>query len=130
MKLYTSNFASAASLPDTIIPVSIALKTPDAYTGRRYIKLAPTPRILHNWRTEYNKDQYISDFNREVLSKLDPAYLYDCFEKYFGGKDICFLCYEKPGDFCHRKLVAKWFSDAGYPVEEWVPRIEGQVSLF
>jgi uncharacterized protein (DUF488 family) len=32
---------------------------------------------------------------------------------------IVLLCYEKPDSFCHRHLVAKWFNENGFPIEEW-----------
>ena len=32
---------------------------------------------------------------------------------------IALVCYEKPQDFCHRHLVAKWFEENGIIVEEW-----------
>ena len=25
-----------------------------------------------------------------------------------GGHDVILLCFEKPGEFCHRHLVAQW----------------------
>jgi len=27
------------------------------------------------------------------------------------GRDIILCCYEKPEDFCHRKILADWLSD-------------------
>jgi hypothetical protein len=34
------------------------------------------------------------------------------------NKDICLLCYEIPGMFCHRHLVAKWFTEHGFTTLE------------
>ena len=28
-----------------------------------------------------------------------------------GGKDVALCCYEKPGDFCHRHILAKWITE-------------------
>ena len=28
-----------------------------------------------------------------------------------GGKDDALCCYEKPGDFCHRHILAKWITE-------------------
>ena len=36
-----------------------------------------------------------------------------------GTEDIALVCYEKPGDFCHRHLVADWLNEAGYQCEEY-----------
>jgi uncharacterized protein (DUF488 family) len=35
-----------------------------------------------------------------------------------GNKDICLLCYEIPVMFCHRHLVAKWFTEHGFTTLE------------
>lgn len=29
------------------------------------------------------------------------------------------MCYEAPGKFCHRHLVADWLNSAGYDVSEF-----------
>lgn len=34
-------------------------------------------------------------------------------------KHICLICYEKPADFCHRHLVAKWLNDNNFKCKEW-----------
>lgn len=34
-------------------------------------------------------------------------------------KEPCLICYEKPGEFCHRHLVAAWIRNAGFEVREW-----------
>ena len=39
--------------------------------------------------------------------------------KAFGLQDIVFLCYEKPGRFCHRRVFAEWLPEkTGETVEE------------
>jgi hypothetical protein len=40
----------------------------------------------------------------EILAKLDPAEIYQTL-----GENAVLLCWEKPGDACHRRLVAEWF---------------------
>jgi uncharacterized protein (DUF488 family) len=32
---------------------------------------------------------------------------------------VILICYEKPSDFCHRHLVAKWFIENGINCEEF-----------
>lgn len=34
-------------------------------------------------------------------------------------KDICLVCYERPSDFCHRRLVADWLIENGFKCEGW-----------
>jgi hypothetical protein len=46
------------------------------------------------------------------------------------GKDYILLCYEKPGDFCHRHILADYINKAlgeGI-IREYVPEIHNQVS--
>jgi hypothetical protein len=50
---------------------------------------------------------------------LDPRELYEAL-----GEEAVLLCWEKPGEGCHRRLVAEWFeASLGVVVPEWgVPR--------
>lgn len=34
------------------------------------------------------------------------------------GEDAVLLCYEKPGDFCHRHLVSQWLNENGIRCSE------------
>lgn len=53
--------------------------------------------------------------------------------KYFSstGKDYILLCYEKPGDFCHRHILADYINKAlGEDiVKEYVTEVHNQVSI-
>jgi len=33
------------------------------------------------------------------------------FETLGGDRDIILCCYEKPGEFCHRHVLANWLAD-------------------
>jgi len=46
--------------------------------------------------------EYVKEFQRDVLDKLDPAKVYADLS----GSILC--CWEKPGQDCHRRLVAEW----------------------
>jgi len=50
----------------------------------------------------------------------DPKEVEDHLYFMSDGMDIALVCYEKPGDFCHRHLVAEWLRAADIPVEEWM----------
>jgi len=77
--------------------VSIALFAPWAYQGRRYPALAPRREMLKMdeaaYRVAYQK----------ILDNLDPQKVSEDL-----GEDAILLCYEPPGKFCHRRLVAEW----------------------
>ncbi len=123
--IYTSYFAKLKSLPDNIIPVSICGKSPDWYTGLQYKKLAPKYDFFMKWKENHDNDYYIKCFNEKVLNKTniltvlrDLIDLTNAVENHV-GKDICLICYEKPGDFCHRHLVADWLTKNGIECKEY-----------
>ena len=74
------------------------------------------------WKKNYDNDYYIKCFKEQVTDKLDADNVIDdigFLTGYDQTKNICLICYEKPTDFCHRHLVAKWLSENGYPCEEY-----------
>lgn len=119
MKIYTSYFAKLRSLPENIVPISICGKAPDWYTELQYKKLAPKYGFFMEWKKTHDNDYYIEHFDSEVLNLLDAKTIYEELSKMSDGKDIALICYEKPSDFCHRHLVAKWLTKNGIPCEEY-----------
>jgi hypothetical protein len=77
--------------------VAICLYPPKWYKGRTYRALAPRPEMLKmdeaTYRAEYQK----------ILDRLDPRKVYEDL-----GPDAVLLCWEQPGEFCHRRLAAAW----------------------
>lgn len=98
----TSYFANriAAAAPNA---VSIA-RWPPRWWGkrRRYISLAPSADLLKRSKAGLPWEQFAREY-QEWLNKLDPAKVLADL-----GPDAILLCWEKPGDDCHRRLVAKW----------------------
>ena len=122
MMIVTTYFANLNKLPSTFVPISICGKAPDWYTGLQYKKLAPKYVFFQQWKQNHDNDYYIRCFNEQVLSKLNQDEVIRELNQLTGSSvpvDIALVCYEKPGDFCHRHLVADWLNDAGYTVEEW-----------
>ena len=110
--MQTSNFARSGSHPRA---VAISRTQPRGWTGRAYEPLAPPWRLLQAAKSgEIDEEEYTRSFREEVLSKLDPARVYADL-----GEDAILLCWEKPGAFCHRRLVAEWFEkELGVSVPE------------
>ena len=121
--IYTSYFAKLKDLPDNIIPISICGKAPDWYKGLQYKKLAPKYGFFMKWKETHDNDYYIKCYNEQVLNKLDVINvvrdLTYIVSKDTTGEYICLVCYEKPGDFCHRHLVADWLSKNGFECKEF-----------
>ena len=125
--IYTTYFAKLKSLPKNIIPISICGKAPDWYKGLQYKKLAPKYDFFMKWKENHDNDYYTKCFKEQVLDNLnvddviyDLVGILDVNE----GVVIALVCYEKPSDFCHRHLVAKWLLENGYPCKEWVKNEE------
>ena len=120
--IYTSYFANLKSLPDNIVPISICGKAPDWYKGLQYKKLAPKYDFFMKWKENHDNDYYIKCFNEQVLNQLNVEDVIHDLVGYLDPNediDIALLCYEKPGDFCHRHLVADWLNENGIECKEW-----------
>ena len=81
--------------------VSIALKSPEWFKGREYPALAPRLDMLPMEEEEYRREY------QAILDRLDPRQVYEDL-----GPESILLCWEPPGRFCHRRLVAEWLEKA------------------
>jgi hypothetical protein len=104
----TSNYARCGRNPNA---VGISQGVPKWFQGRIYKKVAP-PWSIIRWPESRYTPAYM-----EILSKLDPQQVYEALDE-----NSILLCYEKPGEFCHRRLLAKWLEDSlGIEVPEFEP---------
>jgi uncharacterized protein YeaO (DUF488 family) len=119
--MYTGYFAKLRTYEKAgLIPIAICGGIPNWYNGLWYKKLAPKWSFFNEWKngTEHkgDNDYYIQHFNNEVLDKLSILQVIEDLQKIANTKNtdkIILLCYEKPGDFCHRHLVADWLTKNG-----------------
>jgi hypothetical protein len=51
--------------------------------------------------------QYTRNYHGAILDQLDPEKIYQAL-----GEDAVLLCWEGPGKFCHRHIVAEWLKSA------------------
>lgn len=104
--------------------ISIARSSPRNIASgfRVYRALAPgTFFKMVDWA------EYVSLY-RQQLNSLDPHRVWDELHQLAAGAEPVLLCWEKPGENCHRRLVAEWFERMlGYEVPELNPgSIEGR----
>lgn len=93
--------------------VSIAARAPEGYNGRTCAQLYPKYWFFKKYKEDGDEEAYEIAYRAEVLSKLNPQEVYDTL------KDSVLLCWEKAGNFCHRRIVAKWLEEElGVIVEE------------
>jgi uncharacterized protein YeaO (DUF488 family) len=77
-------------------------------------------------------DEAMEKYRNEILSKLSPFKVYEELSDMLNRNNkhnLALLCYEKPSDPCHRRIVAEWLEDGNnIPVPEFIPE-EKQLSL-
>lgn len=118
MKIYTSYFAKASRLAkDGIVCISIARLSPKWFTGARFTFLAPSKRLLFD--KSITDEEFENEYLREVCANLNPVLLKKEIEMVANGHDVALMCYEKPGDECHRHTLAKWMNRHGFDVTEY-----------
>lgn len=104
--MYTSYFANLKNVSN---PLSISGKAPEFYKGPQFKVLAPKYGFFMDYKNgKIDEAGYVENFYELVLKPLDPAELYAKLTTTYGD-DVTLLCYERPGDFCHRRIVADWF---------------------
>ena len=117
--IYTGYFDR---LPDYqkagLTPVDIGGYSPPGYMGLRHRELAPKKVWWQEWHDRrLRNDWYRKKYQETVLNLLDPHAEAEKLQSL--GKDVILLCREKPPQFCHRHLAAKWFCQNGICVREY-----------
>ena len=111
--IFTSNFKIAGHLPQA---VAISRGLPRGWRGRVYRPLAPSWALVKISEPQ----QFIRLYRTQVLDRLDARQVL----RDLGGDDVVLLCWEPPGEFCHRQVVAAWLkAQMGIAVEEFNPRL-------
>lgn len=123
-KIFTSYFGNIRNIKDMEF-ISIARYSP--YWFKKFkctccIKLAPSSTLLYKYkRLKISKDEYTKIYIKQLQSTISNI---ETLIEYFHNKqnNICLLCYEKPTDFCHRRILANWinsFNILKYPIKEY-----------
>ncbi len=111
--IFTSNFKIAGHLPQA---VAISLGVPRGWQGARCTVLAPPRPLIRIMDPE----TFISLYRAQVLDRLDPYQII----RDLGDDDFLMLCWEVPGEFCHRRVVVAWLrKHTGVLVEELNPKL-------
>lgn len=87
---------------------SIARFNPSWYTGSIIFELRPPVDLLYAYKTGTITDSVYTYQYNQLLNKVDVE---DLLKKIPNGSIL--LCYELPGKFCHRHLVANWLNKTG-----------------
>lgn len=100
--------------------------------------LAPDENLLSAYKSNsIDEEDYKTNYSKTLVKFHAKSLLTDIYNFAAGGKidpmlggwmdgcepdpdseaykkDIVFVCYEKPGDFCHRHLLAEWLTFNGF----------------
>ncbi|MDR0646972.1 MAG: DUF488 domain-containing protein [Puniceicoccales bacterium] len=111
--IYTSYFAFLPKLPEHMLKISIALFTPQwAQVDACFPSLNPTEQLLREAKSgAIPPEEAMKKYQREILSKLSPIKIYKELIEVLNKSNkqhLALLCYEKPGEVCHRRVVAEW----------------------
>jgi len=112
--IFTSSYKIAGHLPQA---VAISRGIPRGWQGRRCQELAPPRDLIKIMEPE----KFIPLYRAQVLDRLDPMQVI----REMGGDNFIMLCFEPPGEFCHRRVVAAWLrKHIGVLVEEFMPGVK------
>lgn len=120
MKIYTGYFARIKQYREAGLETISIARFNRYYSGASLKLLAPASEIIH-----YPEDVYTPIY-KDQLKKLSPEGIVENINSLAHGKNCILLCYEKPGEFCHRRIVAKWLKHylnievEEYPIEKKV----------
>jgi len=95
--------------------VSIARGTPKWFEDPTESELFPSWEMIHGIKKGFiTPSEYESMYREVILYRLNPLEIYEVH------KESVLLCWEKIGEFCHRRIVASWIEEeTGNVVEEY-----------
>jgi uncharacterized protein YeaO (DUF488 family) len=117
-----------------MLRVSISLFTPQWTQIDGYFPcLNPTERLLKEAKSgAIPIDEAMEKYHGEILDNLSPIKICGELIDMLNNSNkhhLALLCYEKPGDPCHRRMVAEWLEKGNnISVPEFIPE-EKQLSL-
>ena len=107
-RINTANYKNCQTENGISISGDRGLKV--GFRGRCLPQLAPKKEFYKIWHDNIGKISeeeniifYMTEYYKQVLSKLDPQEVYDMIPD---GSIL--LCYEEPDEFCHRHIFAFW----------------------
>lgn len=133
MKIYTSYFGNARKLNEAgVMIICVAIGRPRFIQAPQMLNVCPTRYMISG---ACSHEEYLKMYD-DILAKQDARKVMEQIQALSGGKDVALCCYEKPGDFCHRHILAKWLTEkTGIEITEFggiekkSPKYE-QASLF
>lgn len=109
MKIYTSYYSKLKNMPEDAILMSVSRTEPKGvHVHFKWEEVAPTSEILYGYKKgTVSKEAYTAAY-LDQLRQLYKAGRLSAFIDWAKKQDkpVILLCWEKPGDFCHRIILA------------------------
>lgn len=120
MDIYTSYYGASRYLSASRYhKVSISLHKPKGLKIDHEPRLAPSQALLDAWHEGLSIEQYVTRYRAEMSLHGDLRAIFADIAKRADKKDIVLLCYERPGQFCHRHTLAHIVAERyGYYMQE------------
>ena len=100
--MQTSYFDGYRGLPEQEA-IAICLFPPSWYTGKTCKRLAPTIKTFNLYKSgAIGEKEFTRRYTEETLKGLSAKKVYARYG------NMTMLCFEKPGKFCHRHILARW----------------------
>ena len=116
---YTSYYGNMNKIDRTkYVLASISFQKPD-FCDKNVLDcsfLGPWKDLLDGYKNGTISEKEYADQYLDNLKRLWPG-----LSNWFlinAPKDIVFLCYEKPSEFCHRHLLAQFLKEQGFECKE------------
>jgi hypothetical protein len=111
--IFTSNYSRHGSSRSAI---GISYKRPQYFSGAMMFILAPNrDDVIAIRNQQIDQREYTKRYIETLKSRqLNPQYIIDLIPN-----NAILLCFEPPGEFCHRRVLAEWLRlHTGINIEE------------
>lgn len=93
--IYTSYFANYRNFGD-LTPISISRFPPKGFRGEQRLDLSPSASLLNRYKEGLvSEEEYAIEYLESLPKEISLP------------ENAVLLCYEKKGDFCHRRLLGE-----------------------
>ena len=121
--IYTSNYARQGKDENAY---GISCTIPDWFPSERHLRLlAPTWDLVDAWKKkQITEAEYTQTYIQLITSRVNVENILQAFSC---NDDMYLLCYESPGQFCHRRVLAELIeTHTSICIPEWKNEKEQQ----
>lgn len=112
-RIYTSYFANLKNIPENSTVISIARSQPQGTNLPEFKAFAPSAELLFDYKQgKVSIEEYETQYLAQLKALPNLSEIEEHLAQYTKNQDknLVFLCWEAPGKFCHRHLLAKFFA--------------------